>query len=211
MSVPPPPPAERLADFPIHHLSPDDVICRIVRRYDDLGQVRAPLFFSSSGLGRFDPPAGHAAGYGTCYFAREEIAAFIERFGRYRVILQDVVEAHELIRVTPQRGLRLADVSSSRVLGAYGLTREICTVAPDYDMPQRWSAALHEAGFDGIWYGPRHDPAGNLRAAALFGPAGERQPAEAGLRVLNQAPMPHGLLLQAAHEFGLYVVSGDQP
>ena len=122
-----------------------------------------------------------------------------------------MVEAHELIRVAPGRGLRLADLSNARVLGAYGLTREICTVAPDYDMPQRWSGALHEAGLDGIWYGPRHDPAGNLRAAALFGPAGACQPPEAGLRVLNQAPVPHDLLLRAAQEFGLYVTSGDQP
>ncbi len=103
MSVPPPPAVAQLEDFPVHQVeggAAEPAFCRIVRRYDEHGRIRQPLFFSSSGLGRFDPPP-NLSGYGTCYFAREEIAAFIERFGAYRVILQDVIEANELIQVAP--------------------------------------------------------------------------------------------------------------
>ena len=185
-------------------------LCRIVRRYDEGGQARQALFFSTLGLGRFDPPDGAAATYGSCYFAREPIAAYIERFGSYPVTLQDVIEARQLVDISPLRAVRLADVCNPVVLGQYGLTREICAVT-DYDLPQRWAAALHQAGFDGVWYGPRHDPQGDLRAATLFGPPGGREPDQVGLRIVNRRPIPHAVIVRAAQDFGLYVVAADQP
>ena len=68
---------------------------------------------------------------------------------------------------------------------------------------------MHKAGFDGIWYGPRHDPRGDLRAAALFGPLGGREPDDVGLRVISRRPIPHEVVVLAAQEFALYVVAGE--
>jgi hypothetical protein len=70
---------------------------------------------------------------------------------------------------------------------------------------------LQRAGFDGIWYGPRHDPQGDLRAAGLFGPPGAHEPAEVGLRIVSRGAIPYDLIRQVAQDFALYVVAGDQP
>jgi hypothetical protein len=67
--------------------------------------------------------------------------------------------------------IRLADCCASAV-GDYGVNGEIHTTT-DYDMTQSWAAALVQAGFRGIRYLCRSDPAMSLIAYVFFGIAGE--------------------------------------
>lgn len=52
------------------------------------------------------------------------------------------------------------------------MTAEIATTER-YDLTQRWASAFAAAGFAGVRYWARHDPARG-RAVALFGPAGDQ-------------------------------------
>ena len=60
-----------------------------------------------------------------------------------------------------------------RAARGFGVTAELASMTP-YDVPQRWAAAFAAAGYEGVRYRVRHDPAGS-RALALFGAAGERR------------------------------------
>jgi hypothetical protein len=62
----------------------------------------------------------------------------------------------------------------------------------DYARAQRFAAWFHQAGFDGVRYMLRNDPAAKLIGVALFGSAGEQDlpvlsTAEAGEDTLAQA------------------------
>ena len=75
-------------------------------------------------------------------------------------------------RLGPPGGeVLLADCTEERAR-ALGVTGEIHSTA-DYAQTCRWAAALAAAGFGGIRYLLRHDPAQPLAGVALFGPAGE--------------------------------------
>lgn len=65
----------------------------------------------------------------------------------------------------------LVDMRSPRAT-AFGITREINTTVP-YELPQRWAAALADAGAAGIRYDPRFSTAPSAVAYALFGNAGQ--------------------------------------
>lgn len=130
-----------------------------------------PWWFSSGGHGRFDL----ASPKGTCYLATDDLAALIEVLGPEMaggVVAAESLDARRLRSLRLPKPALAADATSRRAL-AFGVTPELGTIVP-YDVPQRWAAALHAAGFGGIRWWPRHDPARSGAAFALFGGSGVR-------------------------------------
>jgi hypothetical protein len=130
-----------------------------------------PWWFSSDGSGRFDlePPRG------TCYVADDPEVALLEALGPLAsspVLSRSLLDERVLWSL-PMPDQRDAADATARGARSYGVTAELSTVAP-YDLPQRWARALAGAGFGGLRYRARHDPAGG-RCLALFGSAGERR------------------------------------
>jgi len=204
MSIPPPPPGAELLQFPSRILEPTESrpLYRITRRLDAQGRIREPLYFGMSGKARFDllaPNEHKTEGAGTCYLGTTPLACFVEKFGDLRIVPPSEVAANVLATVGVTRELRVADMCDGRVLGRFGLTAEIWSTG-NYVRPQEWARALHLAGFDGILYGTRHDPAGQLRAVAIFG-TGSANP----LAVDVIDPIPESLLDQAWTQYGLVV------
>lgn len=212
MSLPSPPSPAALAEFPAIEAGPQSTWYRLFRAFDArTGARREPLLFSASGQGRFDPPgtgqapAAHPP-YGTCYFGESLMAAYVEKFGDFGVLQRAQVQAFQVIAVqSPDRPRRLADVSDGRVLGQFGLTKEVCDT-DDYGGPQDWSLALFQAGFDGIAYAPKHDPVGDLRTIALFGPPGPAEVAQVGLSRSEEGPIPESAIGEAASRYHLFVI-----
>lgn len=136
-------------------------LCRIHRA------GRSPWWFSHDGTGRFDL----AGGRGTCYLAEESAGCFLEVFRPWLLIPEPEVAARRISRPVPSGGeLLLADCTEEGAR-AFGVTGEIHSTS-DYALTRRWAAAFADAGFDGIRYLLRHDPAQRLAGIALFGPAG---------------------------------------
>jgi hypothetical protein len=99
-----------------------------------------------------------------------------ERFGRLRNgVPRSLVDSHRLAGLGLPSPVRVADASNRTVVGRWGLSAELWA-GDDYPGSQRWAERLHQAGFAGIWYPARHDPAGQLHSVALFGKPGH-QPA----------------------------------
>lgn len=206
MSVPPPPPRADLADFPALRWSKP--LYRVVKLRNPDGSERRPLFFSTAGEGRFDP-ASLGSATGTCYLGADEVACVVEVFGRLRTIPPGLLQDYRVASFRAAAALRLADTCAPVVLGRFGLTRELCTT-PDYARTQQWARAWLDVGFAGIHYAPRHDPRGDLRAIALFGPAGPQDPADAHLQLERMEPLGDAGLRRAAR-YGLYVADLPPP
>jgi hypothetical protein len=174
----------------------------MTRCQDGQGRARDVLYFGRGGSGRFDLLAAgkrQAESAGTCYLGTTAIACFVEKFGDLRVIPPAEVAANVLVTVRLHRELRVADLCDGRVLGRFGLTAEIWS-SGTYLRPREWARALHGAGFDGVLYGARHDPAGQLRALAIFG-SGSANP----LLVGSVSPIPEAVVEEAFTEYGLVV------
>src|SRR5688500_9982922 len=75
-----------------------------------------PLFFSSAGIGRFDPV--HAAGQGACYLAEEPLGAWVESFRTVMTIAEVDVSNRAMTIVGLERDLELVDLSSRAALRA---------------------------------------------------------------------------------------------
>jgi hypothetical protein len=157
----------------------------------------SPWWFSGDGSGRFDPLG--AAGVGACYLAADELGAFIEVFRTPTTLAAESIAGRRVSLVELNRDLRLADLCSRRAL-KYGVTAEL-GAGGDYEASQQLASAAHAAGFDGVRWWVRHDPAQKLVGVALFGPAGEpddpqrwplAEPAELGERLLKRARASFG-------------------
>ena len=174
--------------------------------FDGFPELRAPrsiyrihrreldaLYFSDSGLGRFDLRAPE----GTLYAAGSEIGAFVEVF-RSTLIPTAEVEARALARVSTG-GTRLADCTSPAARG-FGVTAAIHSI-PDYALTQRWAAAFRLAGFGGVAYLVSHDPSASAEGFAIFG---SRR--DSALSVEADGPIDEELVAVARETFGLLVV-----
>jgi hypothetical protein len=161
---------------------------------------RKPWWFSNTGDGRFDLTlkTGAPRDAGTCYFGREQAGCFVEVFRR-SLVPQEEVDARRIAACPLPSEVSLADCTSthSRV---FGITAEIHS-GPDYAMTQAWAAAFFRAGFDGIQYLLRHNPAQSSVGVALFGPAGS----PTGYPVPVSEPIGQVLLRSVARRFGVRV------
>lgn len=182
-------PPTRLTDFPDHHLLPSDPIVRI-HRHD-----RGPWWFSHDGSGRFDL----AAPSGTCYFAVDEVGAFVEVFREMRVIPDLEVLARRISIIHVTTPVRLADCTAPSA-AAFGITAAIHS-SEDYVKTQTWAGAFAGAGFGGVRYLVSHDPAQRNVGVALFGPAGA-----ASRPVFSTDPISSRLISTAERLFGYRVI-----
>lgn len=180
-----------LAGFPRRTLRGDRALFRVHRA------ARGPWWFSSDGSGRFDPVGSDQ---GACYLAEKPLGAWVEVFRKAMLIAEDDVRARRLFTVALGRELKLADLTSRRAL-SFGVTAAV-GAGESYAPSQRFAADAIAAGFDGVRYLVRHDPAQKLYGVALFGPAG----APDGWPQGDDAPLPDELVAEAARLFGYRVL-----
>ncbi len=195
MTLPAPPddPAE-LIDFPTRDVPADYPYTRIHHdRFE-------PEWFCDGGDCRFDLPAG--GGYGTCYLAGHPLGAFVEKFGRLRVVPRALVDQHSMASLRVPSPVRVADVTDRTIVGRWHLSAELWA-GDDYEGSQRWAHRMHQAGFAGIWYSAAHDVRGGFHSLALFAKAGF-QP-DALLRYTDD-PIPQSLIDDAGETFGIEVL-----
>lgn len=153
-------------DFPARRFDTATSLFRIHQRH------RHPAWFSTDGLGRFDPPQGYRDRFGVCYLGLEPLASYVEVFGRIRAVPKAEIDRRRLSELTVRCVIEVADLTERAVLGAFGITAAHSTDT-DYESSQDLASRLFEAGFDGIVHRVRHDPAMELEAVALFGEPGE--------------------------------------
>jgi hypothetical protein len=151
-------------------------------------------WFSPDGSGRFDPIG---TGEGACYLAERPLGAWIEVFRKRMLVSQAEVDERSLCSVALGRDLRLADLTSGRAL-AFGVTASL-GANEDYGPSQAFAAQAVDAGFDGIRYLVRHDPAQRLYGVALFG---SEQEWPAG----DDRDVPGELIAEAKAAFGYRVL-----
>lgn len=164
--------------------------------------VHEPEWFGTSGGCRWDPPADAAELFGTCYTGTDPLTAFIEAVAELAVVTESVVDKRALAAANLPPEQRIADMTSPRIVGEWGLDRRVST-GDEYGVCQRWAHALRLAGFTGVFYEPRYDPRGRRQqSVAFFGDPGY-QPTQ--LTVTGDGPVPRHVLEEAMHVFGLRI------
>ncbi|MAU97028.1 MAG: hypothetical protein CMP81_14260 [Fulvimarina sp.] len=129
-----------------------------------------PVFIDTSRSGRLNAPD---ANYGVLYAAATRRGAFAETFLRMpgrTLLAPDFVAGKAYAGLKTTRALRLLQLHGNG-LARIGATAEVTHGGLPYDVPQAWSAAIHEhpGAFDGVDYTARHDD-GEI-CHALFGRA----------------------------------------
>lgn len=184
----------RLNGFPRRTLRGDRTIYRIYR--SDNG----PWWFSCAGHGRFDPVG---TGIGACYLAESELGSWVEVFRNRMLLAEAEIAQRSLFAVTLGRDLRLADITSRRAL-SFGITAS-SGADEQYADSQTFAVQAFEAGFDGVRYLVRHDPAQKLYGLALFLRAAAPAPADQ-LWPGNSSAIPETLVRAAERQFGYRVL-----
>jgi hypothetical protein len=188
-----------LERFPKRTLRADREIYRIHRLQRLSGNTG--WWFSFDGTGRFDPVG---TGKGSCYFAERPLGAWVEVYRRQMLLAEAAVRDRWLMSVRVGRDLRLADLTSRRAL-QFGVTASL-GANEQYGDSHVFAADALGAGFAGIRYLLRLDPAQKLYGIALFGEAGEQPDNDdAGASVLDH-PIPDELIAEARRRFGYRVV-----
>ncbi len=113
------------------------------------------------------------------------------------------MHARSLLSVALDRDLRLADLTSRRA-PAFGVTATLSTDSDDAASRALADRAM-SAGFAGVRYWLRHDPAQRLYGIALLGPAGAPDPADPDWPPGTDTPIDDELL-EAARAFGYRVL-----
>jgi hypothetical protein len=199
MSDPPPTDPAALEEFPTVELDPTVELWR-VHRFEN-----RPEYFTNSGLSRFDPPRHSRNEYGVCYMATSQVGAFLETLGRFRPLPLNVVRERALTPLHLTGAVRLASVNDPAVLGHFGISGDL-SVGADYELPQQWSAALRAAGFDGIYYRARHDPALEESSVALFGDVGVDVSRVRAKKGWDLETIPDSLLDFVERRYGIYAL-----
>jgi hypothetical protein len=131
-------------------------------------------YFGRSASNRFDDPSrSKSKRFGTCYLGDSLEVAIAETVlhdempvaGQFMLAVGELERRH-CIRFDGGLPLRLVDLTGAALKSLVG-SSEISTIVP-YDIPQRWSLALHRhpAAVDGLLFMSRH--VNNRRAAVGF-------------------------------------------
>jgi hypothetical protein len=184
-----------LSGFPYRTLRGNRALYRLHRASHE------PWWFSADGSGRFDPVGTDA---GACYAAYEPLGAWVEVFRKAMVIAEADVSARILTELRAGRDLRLADLVSRRAL-RFGVTASL-GADEDYGRSHDFAAAAIGAGFDGVRYRTRHDPALRLTSVALFAPAGAPGATDPRWPPGVSVPVPDELIEDAARTFSYRVL-----
>jgi hypothetical protein len=141
-----------------------------------------------------------AAPRGTCYLAEEAVGAFVEAFQDWSGTILPAAEVltRRISTLFVPDAVRLADCTNPRAL-AFGVTAEIHS-SPDRSLTQLWAVAFAEAGFAGVGFFVRHDPAQQRRGIALFGQAGE-----ASWPIASTSVIAAQLIIDVEARFGIRV------
>lgn len=136
------------------------------------------------------------------------IGAFIETMLRMGDPTQDEVDERYLTSCKVRGPLRLADLTKPLAL-SYGVDRSFSASREgDYDHSQVLAMKLFDAGFDGVWYPLRHDPASDLMGMAMFGEAASTDVSR--FAEVNTGPVPHHVLDEARTRYGIRVIPGPR-
>jgi hypothetical protein len=119
------------------------------------------------------------------------------------LLAEPAVTDRWLMSVRLGRDLRLADLASRRAL-QFGVTASL-GANEQYDAGQAFAADALGAGFAGIRYLVRHDPAQKLYGIALFGEAGAQPDNDHGEASILDHPLPSELIAEARRRFGYRV------
>jgi hypothetical protein len=128
----------------------------------------------------------------------------VEVYRRRMLLAEAAVLDRWLMSVRVGRDLRLADLTSRRAL-KFGVTASL-GANERYDASQAFAADAVGAGFAGIRYLVRHDPAQKLYGLALFGEAGELAENDRAEASILDHPIPDELIAEARRRFGYRVV-----
>jgi hypothetical protein len=180
-----------LDGFPRRTLRGDRIVHRIHR------STAGAWWFSSDGSGRFDPVG---TGAGACYFVERPLGAWVEVFRKTMLIPDAEVAARSLFSVALGRDLRLADLTSRRAL-SFGVTASL-GANEEYARSHAFAVAAAQAGFDGMRYLVRHDPAQRLFGLALFGGPGAPDPSDPNWPAGTDTAPSDDLLAEARRRFG---------
>ena len=184
-----------LNGFPRRTLRGDRTIYRIHR------SAKRAWWFSSDGSGRFDPVG---TGQGACYLAERPLGAWIEVFRKQMLLSQADVTERSLFSVELGRDLRLANLVSRRAL-EFGVTATL-GANEDFGDSQAFAIQAAAAGFDGIRYLVRHDPAQRLYGLALFADAGAPNPSDPDWPENDDGEIASELIAAAGKAFGYQVL-----
>jgi hypothetical protein len=154
------------ANFPSRSIDTMQPLFRIHQRH------LLPAWFNTDGSWRFDPLSSHRDRFGVCYLGLVPLAAYVEVFGRIRAVPQAEVDGRRLSELTVAHRVDVAVLTDRSVLGDFGITAAH-SAGSDYLPAQELATRLFDAGFDGVLYRVRHDPAMTLEGIALFGEPGE--------------------------------------
>jgi hypothetical protein len=188
-----------LQRFPRRTLRADREIYRIHRLQRPSGNTG--WWFSFDGTGRFDPVG---TGKGSCYFAERPLGAWVEVYRRQMLLAEAAVLDRWLMTVRLGSDLRLADLTSRRAL-SFGVTASV-GANEQYDASHEFAVDAVAAGFAGVRYLVRHDPAQKLYGIALFGEAGEQPDNDRAEAAILDQPIPDDLIAEARRRFGYRVV-----
>jgi hypothetical protein len=188
----PPQDLEELKDFPELVLRAGTEVHRIHSAAFDA------WYFNDGETWRFNPCS--VAGLGACYLAERPVAGLLEIYQGVTVVDERDIAGKAHFTATLQADVRLADCCVPAA-GEFGVNGEIHTTI-DYDLTQAWAAALAQAGFAGLRYFCRSDPAMSLVGYAFFDAAGGAPPGRwpAG----RDTPIGEGILREA-EDYGLRV------
>jgi RES domain len=183
-------PPRGLASIPVRTVQVSPSRLYRISRYD-FGEP----FFGRSASNRFDDPCRtKSKRFGTCYLGLSLEVAIAETIlhdempikGRFNVAVQEI-EGRHCVRFRGEP-LTLVDLTGAALKSLIG-TGAISTTIP-YDVPQRWSRALHRhpIGADGIVYMSRH--VNNERGVVVF----DRARAKLGAPSFTALASTHGAL-----------------
>ena len=181
--------------FPRRTLRGDRAIYRIHR------SAGRPWWFSSDGSGRFDPVG---TGSGACYLAERPLGGWSEVFRKQLLLSQAEISGRSLLSVELGRDLRLADMTARRAL-EFGVTASL-GASQDYRDSHAFAVRAVAAGFDGVRYPVRHDPAQRLYGLALFGAPGAPDPADPNWPEGEDGDIPADLITEAVRAFSYRVL-----
>jgi hypothetical protein len=166
-------------------------------------RANCPWYFDDSGRGRFDPES--VPGRGACYWAEDELGAWIEVF-RTRMTLTDVdLASYSISCVTLSRPLLTIDLTQRLALQA-GVTAAF-TAGSDYGPAHDLANELQGTSFQAVRWRLRHDLAQALIGLALFGPVGSHPDcALIGMPQPSESSISDDLIARAKADFGYEVL-----
>lgn len=159
---------------------------------------RAAWYFNSKDTWRFNPCS--VPGLGACYLAERPVAGLLEIYKGVSVVDEQDIAGKAHFAATLQADVRLADCCVAAA-HEFGVNGEIHT-STDYELTQAWAAVLAQAGFAGVRYLCRSDPAMSLTGYAFFDTAGQAPPG----RWSDGRDTPIGEeILREAEDYGLHI------